>query len=160
MSARKTGKFTKSCPKCGAEQTYGRKDHYESAVRGNWLCKKCGIPKNTGKGRYEDILYSWFDVKKRSAKDRGLCWDLTIEQIWDMYVLQNKKCALSGIDIGWSPTGMTATASVDRIDSQEGYVIENVQLVHKHVNFMKQSLDQDYFIDLCNRISLFQNKLK
>ena len=149
------GKFTKNCPQCNAEQVYGRYDHYQSALRGNWLCKKCGVSKNTGRGRYEDILYSWFDVKKRSARDRGYAWDLEIEDVWQMYVDQDKKCALSGIDIGWSKSGMTATASIDRIDSSEGYLLENVQLVHKDVNFMKQNYDQDYFIETCKKIASY-----
>jgi ssDNA-binding Zn-finger/Zn-ribbon topoisomerase 1 len=149
------GRFVKNCPVCGGEQVYGRYDHYQSALRGNWKCKKCGSPKNMGKGRYEDILYSWFDVKKRSARDRGYAWDLEIEDVWQMYVDQDKKCALSGMDIGWSKSGMTATASIDRIDSSEGYLLENVQLVHKDVNFMKQNYDQDYFIETCKKIASY-----
>jgi hypothetical protein len=134
---------------------YGRYDHYQSALRGNWKCRKCGPPKNTGKGRYEEILYSWFDIKKRSAKDRGHSWDLEIEDVWQLYLDQDKKCALSGMDIGWSKTGLTATASIDRIDSSEGYLLENVQLVHKDVNFMKQNYDQDYFIGVCKLIATY-----
>ena len=151
MTSAKT-RYKKSCPLCGAEQSYGRLDHYRAAVKGNWRCQKCKCSKNTGKGRYEDILYSWFDVKKRSARDRGYSWDLTIEDVWAMYVEQDKKCALSGLDIGWSK-GMTATASIDRIDSSEGYLLENVQLLHKDVNFMKQHFDQDYFIEVCSKIA-------
>lgn len=147
------GCFTKNCPQCEAQQTYSRKDHYESAIRGNWLCRKCSSSKNKGHGRYEDILYSWFDVKKRSAKDRGYSWDITIEDVWAMYVEQDKKCALSGADIGWSKKGMTATASIDRIDNTEGYLLENVQLLHKDVNFMKHHFDQDYFIEVCAKIA-------
>lgn len=152
-ASRAKGKYTKNCPQCNGEQAYGRYDHYQSALRGNWLCKKCGSSKNTGKGRYEDILYSWFDVKKRSARDRGYAWDLVIEDVWQMYVEQDKKCALSGLDIGWSKSGMTATASIDRIDNSEGYLVGNVQLLHKDVNFMKHHFDQDYFIEVCSKIA-------
>lgn len=70
-----------------------------------------------------------------------------------MYLKQNNKCALSGMSIGWSKTGLTATASIDRIDSSEGYLMENVQLVHKDVNFMKQQFDQTYFIEMCKAIA-------
>jgi hypothetical protein len=159
-ASKEKGKFTKNCPQCNTEQVYGRYDHYQSAIRGNWLCKKCGSSKNTGRGRYEDILYSWFDVKKRSARDRGYDWDLEIEYVWQMYLDQDKKCALSGMDIGWSKTGMTATASIDRIDNQEGYLVGNVQLLHKDVNFMKHQFDQDYFIEVCKKISATQKYTK
>lgn len=153
VAGKKRGSFKKNCPDCNAEQTYGRWDHYQNALRGNWKCKKCGSQKNTGRGRYNDILYSWFDVKKRGARDRGLFWELTIEYVWDLYVAQDKKCALSGKEIGWAKAGMTATASIDRIDSSEGYLTNNVQLVHKDVNFMKQQFDQDYFVNVCTMIA-------
>ena len=149
----KKGKFTKQCPVCNAEQVYGRYDHYQSAIKGNWKCKKCGTPKNTGHGRYEDILYSWFDVKRRGARDRGLTWDLTIEGLWNLYITQNKKCALSGVDIGWAKTGLTATASIDRIDSNGIYEYNNIQWVHKDVNLMKNHLNQEYFVQMCKLVS-------
>jgi hypothetical protein len=44
------------------------------------------------------------------------------------------------------------TASLDRIDSSLGYVRGNVQWLHKDVNWMKNTLDQDRFIELCKAI--------
>jgi hypothetical protein len=64
------------------------------------------------------------------------------------------------MDIGWSKKGMTATASIDRIDNAEGYLVGNVQLLHKDVNFMKHHFDQDYFIEVCNNISVLQKHTK
>jgi len=149
-------KHVKNCPECGTEQAYGRYDHFLSALKGNWLCRNCGGKKNKGLGKYEEIPVAWFGVKERGGRDRGYTWDLTIEYIWQMYVDQNKKCAVSGKDIGWSKRGLSATASIDRIDNTEGYVKGNVQLVHKDVNFMKQQFDQDYFLDTCKQITEFQ----
>ena len=149
-------KYKKNCSECGAEQQYGRKDHFLAAVRGDWLCGSCGRKNNKGLGKYEEIPVAWFGVKERGGRDRGLSWDLTIEYVWDMYLAQDKKCALSGKDIGWSERGLTATASIDRIDSQEGYIKGNVQLVHKDVNFMKQQFDQEYFLDTCRQIVEYQ----
>ena len=45
------------------------------------------------------------------------------------------------------------TASIDRIDSSIGYVIGNVQWVHKQVNFMKGTMEQKEFIKFCKLIS-------
>lgn len=147
-------KYTKNCSGCGAVQGYTRKDHFNAAVKGDWKCKQCGAQScNKGKGKYEEIPVTWFAIKERSGRDRGYHWDLTIEFLWNLYITQDRKCALSGLPIGWSKKGLTATASIDRIDSSEGYIKENVQLVHKDVNFMKQQFDQEYFIELCNHIS-------
>lgn len=46
---------------------------------------------------------------------------------------QEMKCALTGWDID-AMTVSNNTASLDRINSLEGYVVGNVQWVHKMVN--------------------------
>lgn len=43
-------------------------------------------------------------------------------------------------------------ASLDRIDSSQGYIKGNVQWVHKDINKMKFDLSQDRFLELCNII--------
>ena len=149
----KSKTYTKNCPVCNAEQSYGRLDHYKSAVRGNWKCKSCSGHVNNFKGKYHSIPYTWFATKQRGGISRGYQWDLTIEDIWNMYEEQGGVCALSGIPIGWSAKGLTATTSIDRIDSSEGYLKGNVQLVHKDINFMKQQFDQDYFINMCKAVA-------
>lgn len=146
-------KYTKNCPDCGAVQEYSRKDHLNSAIRGNWKCKSCSNHDNNFKGKHHAIPHTWFSMKMKGGLSRGYQWELTIEDIWNMYEKQGGVCALSGIPIGWSTKGLTATASIDRIDSSEGYILENVQLVHKDINFMKQQFDQDYFIELCKAVS-------
>lgn len=145
--------YAKNCPNCGAEQTYKRKDHYKSAITGQWLCNACANHNNNFAGRHNDIPITWFNMKMKSGKSRGYQWDLTIEFVWEMYISQKGKCALSGVSIGWAKKGLTATASIDRIDSSEGYLIENVQLVHKDVNFMKQQFSQEYFIEICKAVA-------
>jgi hypothetical protein len=44
------------------------------------------------------------------------------------------------------------TASLDRINSKKGYTKDNVQWVHKWINFMKQDLDEEEFITFCEAI--------
>ena len=53
------------------------------------------------------------------------------------------------------PTKSTGirTASLDRIDSSKGYVPGNIQWVHKDVNWMKGSFTQEYFVNICKKIS-------
>lgn len=149
----KTKTYTKNCPSCGSLQSYGRKGHLDEAVRGNWKCRSCSNHDNNFKGKHNAIPYTWFNVKQKSGISRGYQWELTIEDIWKLYEDQEGVCALSGVPIGWADKGLTATASIDRIDSSEGYILENVQLVHKDINFMKQQFDQDYFISLCKAVA-------
>lgn len=72
---------------------------------------------------------------------------------------QNKKCALTGRKIVFVPRGKSinktrteTTASLDRIDSNKGYVVGNVQWVYKKINMMKQGYSQDEFILLCKEV--------
>lgn len=146
-------RYTKNCPDCNSEQSYGRKDHYKQAIAGNWKCKSCSSSINNFAGKHNDIPLTWFNIKRKSGISRGYQWELTIEFVWEMYIKQDKKCSLSGLPIGWSETGLTATTSIDRIDSSEGYLLENVQLVHKDINFMKQQFSQDYFIEVCKAVA-------
>ena len=78
--------------------------------------------------------------------------EISIEYAWELFLKQNKRCSLSGqiLTIG---TNRYNTASIDRIDSSKGYVEENIQWVHKDINFMKRTYSQEYFIKMCNLVS-------
>ena len=146
-------KYIKNCPKCGSEQRYGRKDHYNSAVRGGWVCKSCSSHANNFKGRVGPMPITWFEMKRKGGLHRGYAWDLTPQDVVSMWKQQEGVCALSGLPIGWPEKGLTATVSIDRIDSSEGYIKENVQLLHKDVNMMKQAFSQEHFIALCQSVA-------
>lgn len=92
-------------------------------------------------------------VKKGNRSNLEI--SITISEAWDLFLTQNRKCALSGIELsfpkGWHDR--SGTASLDRIDSSKGYTKENVQWVHKDVNMMKRIYTQEYFIKMCKLIS-------
>ena len=145
-------KYKKLCSSCGSEQSYGRLDHYKSAVQGDWKCKSCSNSSNNFNGKLGPMPITWFEVKKRGGISRGFAWDLTPQDILDMHKEQQEKCALTGWSINWSAKGLTATVSIDRIDSSEGYIKGNVQLLHKDVNMAKQQYSQEYFIEMCQAV--------
>ena len=96
----------------------------------------------------------WYAVKS-GANARNLDVEVTIEEAWELYENQNRKCALSGLDISFTETVQRkndTTASLDRIDSSRGYVPGNIQWVHKTVNRMKTDLTQEEFIKFCKLI--------
>jgi hypothetical protein len=146
-------RFYKNCPSCGAEQSYGRIDHYRFAVKSNWICGKCAQKDRNTIKWYEGIRLSWWQKVEKTAIYRGLEFSLTPEFIWKVYLSQDKKCALSGVDIGWASVGQGHTASIDRIDSSIGYTEDNVWLLHKDVNMMKQSFQVDDFVAYCKLIA-------
>ena len=122
--------------------------------------KKIGFIKLTheGVGNFTKTALSHF---KRGAKKRNINWseELTIDYLYNILLRQNKKCALSGLDIDLTELRKSSnvafefmTASLDRIDSSKGYEPNNVQWVHKHINKMKNNFKEDYFINMCKLI--------
>lgn len=98
-----------------------------------------------------------------NARHRKIEVSITIEYAWNLYLLQDRKCKLSGVPIDFSMSSKELvdgllTASLDRIDSSKGYIEGNVQWVHRDVNYMKMNLLEDRFIDWCNIISNFQKE--
>ncbi len=102
---------------------------------------------------YEGISLSFYNKIRACAKRRNIDFNLSIEDIWNLFIKQNKKCALSGVDIIISGKGSKIscyfkdqTASLDRIDSNKPYTINNIQWVHKDVNRMKQNFSEEEFL--------------
>lgn len=123
-----------------------------------WSCRNNNLSEKKWNG-YGDIPHTFFSKIKRQAENRQLSFDITIEEIWSLFIKQNKKCALSDMDLFFvrkskSKSKVYSTASLDRIDSNKGYTLDNVQWVHKDVNIMKNKYDQKYFVEICNRIQI------
>lgn len=91
---------------------------------------------------------------KWNANSRHIPFELTLEEGWELYQNQKGLCALSGVPITFNSTSKICdgTASLDRIDSSKGYVKENVQWVHKTINFMKHTLTTEDFLNWCKII--------
>lgn len=99
----------------------------------------------------------WQDHVVRSANGskgrKQLDLNITMEYAWNLFLKQNQKCALTDLPIAIANTNIYNSASLDRIDSSEGYIVDNVQWVHKHINLMKNKFTQDYFIELCKKVA-------
>lgn len=105
---------------------------------------------------YGEISLDYFNHVCHSAKAKNLKFDLDIEYIWSLFLRQNRKCALTGWDIGFHKKYREKhlkTASLDRIDSSLGYIKGNVQWVHRKVNWIKSNVPDEDFINLCNLVA-------
>lgn len=106
-----------------------------------------------------DISKQYWNQIIHHAKIRNLEISITIEYVWNLFIKQNRKCALSGLDLNFAAFGHAEqTASLDRIDSIKGYIEGNVQWVHKDINIMKMDMNEYQFIKMCDLIS--RNKLR
>ena len=111
---------------------------------------------NRKKRTHHTIPGRYFFGVEYGAKKRGYIFDITIEQLWQLFLKQEGKCALSGLPIRFHKPGekyTAQTASVDRIDSDLGYTIDNVKWVHKQINRMKMDLSDQDFIYFCKKVA-------
>jgi hypothetical protein len=128
-------------------------------------CRAIRIRKaqSISEGELSQTLYGRY---LKSAKVRNIEFNVSMKYLWNLFLKQKGKCALSGLDLVLEKTvvrtkgGANITASPDRINSSLGYVEGNIQWVHKDVNKIKQGFDEDYFINLCQLIINNKNKIK
>lgn len=111
------------------------------------------------------ISYSWWkghvlreNTKGNSRQKHKV--EISIEYAWNLFLKQDKKCALTGVSLQFGNTSSRNTASLDRIDSTIGYLVDNVQWVHKDINWMKNKFKLDKFIYLCKQVASHNNDNK
>lgn len=120
-------------------------------------CRRCGINSRGGhhnwKGHGEISGQRWYHIC-RLARMQTEPMSITLQHIWELFLSQDRRCALSRLPISFAKHwGMAWTASLDRIDSSRGYVIGNVQWLHADVNRMKTDLPQSRFLQLVKLIA-------
>jgi hypothetical protein len=107
---------------------------------------------------YKDISGRKWASIKAGADARGIDFMLDIEDAWDLFRDQDRKCALSGQPLKFDEKSYTrdGNASLDRIDSSMSYTLDNVQWVDKAINISKWAMSDAEFIDMCCLIADYQ----
>lgn len=151
----KKGKYVTVQCKCG----YTNQGRLSTLYRGESTqclgCRGQASSKKYFKG-IGQLTQSYVYHTQKSAESRGIPFELSKEQLWDLFVKQDGKCALSNLELCFYKNYKNKseqTASIDRIDSSKGYTIDNVQWIHKHINYMKVDFNQSQFIELCDLVS-------
>ena len=106
------------------------------------------------------ISHAYWGRIRSAALKSGREFNISMQYVWDLYEKQNRRCALSNIEIVFEKRShhcINQTASLDRIDNSKGYIEGNVQWVHKMVNRMKSVFDQEDFIKMCESITNVKN---
>ena len=86
-----------------------------------------------------------------------MTWNITPEDIYALWYIQDGLCNLSGEVLTFSRGrknigGLETNASIDRINPNKGYIKNNIQLVTKRVNLMKHTLTQDEYLSIIKAI--------
>lgn len=113
-----------------------------------------------------DLSLSIFGRLKAGAKIRGYPFEVNIEYLWNLYLNQNKKCAISNRDMylpvhsrpndNKPPNENSWMASLDRINNNLGYIEGNVRWVCKELNYMKYTMTDEEFLEWIKVI--YENK--
>lgn len=125
----------------------------------NNKCSNCPKkPYQPSTRTYQEIPGELWKKIKDGAIRRHLKFEISIEEAWNLFLKQERKCALTQLDISFVTDSYHKdyklnTASLDRIDSSKGYTIDNIQWVHKDINRMKWAFQQDYFINMCKLVA-------
>jgi hypothetical protein len=123
-------------------------------------CRKCAPPNSprqkasSWKGVGE-LSNEYFHSVKKRAKKKGMMFEIDKRYLWDLFVSQDRRCALTEMILTFQTRSKVydGTASLDRIDSDLGYIKGNVQWVHKTINVMKLDLTQEEFIQMCKLVA-------
>lgn len=120
------------------------------------LCKSLRGSKSSNWKGYGEICKELWNYIKWGASSRKLEFEISIEYAWNLFLKQNRKCALSGWNLKFDEVfnHRTRTASLDRIDSAKGYIEGNVQWVHRNVNCYKSNMTEEALFNMCKAICL------
>ena len=105
---------------------------------------------------YKELSGHQWSTIRYAANMRNLEFNIDVKFAYELYIKQNKLCAISGVPIildkRSGEKGSFNTASLDRIDSSVGYIESNIQWLHKTVNIMKNNMSDEVFINWCKTI--------
>lgn len=134
---------------CGREKIITGNCVRYGGIKGCGICTKRGQQsvRWTGVG---EIGSTWWRNIQKAAERREMEFKITKQEAWELFLKQNRICALTGeelrfTEIGTAYGGDGGTASIDRIDNEKGYTLDNIWWVHRDINIMKFVLPLNKF---------------
>ena len=113
-------------------------------------CNQCRI-----KLIQSNVPSNYFNSLKRTAQRRNIICKVTKKELCNLYESQQEICTLTGIKLKFGH--IETTASLDRINSNEGYTIDNIWWVHKDINLIKRDYILKRFLTWCLYITQYQS---
>ncbi len=169
LNFERTDKDKKLCLSCNNELNI--ENFYSDKTSSDGLqtyCKKCqSIKTYSNLSKFEPFMSNLYRDVKNNAKKRDIKVDITLDDMFHVYDIQEGKCIYSGIKMTHNKipsekdkdlrvqTTNPYNISVDRIDSTKGYTKDNIQLVTVSVNHMKWNLKESDFLEMCEHITKY-----
>jgi hypothetical protein len=125
-----------------------KKQYYERKTNRPYRRKENAI---TPERRHLEVLLA---VSKKRALQRGLIWELDLDQL-----TIPTTCPYLGVPLTYihGEGRVQSNISLDRIDSTKGYTMDNVEFISDLANRMKQEATQEQLISFAHGV-LFRLK--
>lgn len=127
--------------------------HREAHDKRSRMHKKNRIYKSPYELLSEQLRSLRYNCKKRDIRKKAKNLPITIsaQDLFKMWDVQNGKCAITGVLMEYQRKSIK-TVSIDRKNSDQGYVIDNIQLVTKFVNLGKGIYSNDDVLKILHEI--------
>lgn len=129
-----------TCKKCCIER---QKEYY---IQNKDKCKE-------GYKKFEStniLRVRWLAAKHRAIR-KNIEFTITMEELENLLIQQNNKCYYTGVEFE-NDGSRTKSISIDRIDSNLGYTIDNIRLICSLVNTMKSDRSEQGFLNCVQSI--------
>lgn len=140
---------------------HGEHSNWRINTKGFAACRECDKQRSANyRKRYPEVIKR--QTQERTIKDpigeklrvtRNRCklvnrvFEITKEEIINLFIKQNRSCALTGRPI------TEHQFSIDRIDSTKGYILDNVWLTTVEANYMKMDMPLKEFVSICKAVA-------
>ena len=90
---------------------------------------------------------------------RNLPFNITTDDIVNLYIRQQGKCALTGLPLEFTRGGKFMnnanpnSCTMDRIDNKKGYELDNIQLTSWRANCYRGVIPLDEFKEFCKSVA-------
>jgi hypothetical protein len=120
-------------------------------------CRQCVLAERNitkSSSPYKYLKNLWSHLKYSREKEEAMRFEITPEQLDELWDKQGGRCALSGVFMTWHKGGekRNTNVSIDRIDPNIEYILTNIQLVCWRVNLIKHTMSEDELYWWCKNI--------
>lgn len=135
---------------------------YSSASRlFRGIKKSCGCKVYRAK-KTKDPLNILLKRMQKSSRKRKETMDITLDFLWEQYILQGGKCYYTGLPLDLNVKTKDGKSnpysiSVDRIDSTLGYVETNIVLTCLNINLFKNQMNLNEFVEMVENLKKIDN---
>ena len=102
--------------------------------------------------------YSPYRYFLRAAKRRYKEVNIGLQDLKDIWEQQSGRCPLTGKQLSLKHNNSPYQASLDRIDSNKGYVKGNIRYIALIANYCKNSFTDEDVKEFCNSVATFSNR--